>query len=87
MGLRLQDIARPAIPVWPDVWPALNLFNSLRTQWRMGFAGASGLDYSAIEPAMRLQGIPPEDWPDLFADLRVMEQAALEIIHQKVPGQ
>jgi len=66
------------------------LFLSLATQWRMTPAGLpQGLDYAAVEPAMRLAGLMPT--PELFEGLRVMEAAALQAVHElsgtsSVPG-
>ncbi|MDU9398027.1 DUF1799 domain-containing protein [Pseudomonas sp. zfem003] len=82
-GLSAADVPAEEILIWPDVWPALTAFNCLSTQWRMGYAGPTGLDYSALEPTFRLNDIPPADWPKLFADIRVMERAALDTMHQK----
>ncbi len=67
-----------AIPVLPAAWPAVELFLALSTQWRSaGMAGVRvGIDYAAIEPTLRLTG--REGSPELFADLQVMEGAALE---------
>jgi hypothetical protein len=47
------------------------------TQWRIGPAGASGLDYAALPFVMRACGIPRSEWSDVFEDLRVLEVAAL----------
>lgn len=65
------------IGVWPDNWDAVNLFVAMLTQWRMGFSGRTGLDYGVVPTVLRLLGIARSSWPDLFQDLRVMEQAAL----------
>lgn len=66
----------------PDVAPALELFDALATQWRWlgGMAGAqrTGLDYAAVETVLRLKRIPRQTWSERFADLQVMERAALE---------
>jgi hypothetical protein len=40
--------------------------------------GVVGLDYSAVEPTLRLLGIPREEWSGLFTELRVMERAAVK---------
>ena len=62
----------------------MEAFLTLTTQWR--YAGASGvrvgLDYSAIEPTLRLAGLAPA--PALFADLRAMEAAALAVFADKL---
>ena len=47
------------------------------TQWRMGVAGATGLDYVSLQSVMRLLAIPRKSWPEVFADIRDMESAAL----------
>lgn len=49
------------------------------TQWRVGMAGAIGLDYAALPAVMALSRIPEADQPEVFADLRVMESAALKV--------
>ncbi|MEW5729143.1 MAG: DUF1799 domain-containing protein [Pseudomonadota bacterium] len=72
--------------VWPENWPTVEVFLALSTQWRwtvaMSQAGAvpipSGIDYTAIEPTLRLMGREPS--PAMFADLRAMEAAALEVL-------
>ena len=46
-------------------------------------SGATGLDYSALEPVMRLQGIKKRDQTEVFAGVRVMEIAALEVMRAK----
>ncbi len=78
-----QEQEAVAFEVWPENWPALELFLALQTQWRhAGMAGLpTGLDYAAIEPALRLMGMAPS--PQLFADLRVMEDAALVALHER----
>jgi hypothetical protein len=42
--------------------------------------GATGLDYVALEPVMRLQGIPKAERNNTFEDIRTMEMAALEVM-------
>jgi hypothetical protein len=55
----------------------------MQTQWRTGMSGATGLDYNALEPVMRLQGIKKRDQTEVFAGVRVMEIAALEVMRSK----
>jgi hypothetical protein len=71
------------IEVWPDNWNAFEVFAALQTQWRSGMSGPTGLDYTALEPVMRLQGIKKRDRQDVFAGVRVMEVAALEVMRAK----
>lgn len=53
------------------------VFEHLTTQWRVGFAGATGLDYGVLPSVLRLLGMPRVEWPCLFKDIRVMERGAL----------
>ncbi len=39
--------------------------------------GATGLDYAAIPGVLRMLGISRKDWPEVFEDLRIMEDVAL----------
>jgi len=71
------------LDVWPENWPALELFSVLGTQWRVGMAGATGLDYTAILAVMDLQHTAPEDRRGLFDDVRVMERAALQTMAEQ----
>lgn len=64
--------------VWTENWQAFTLFQSLSTQWRVGFNGPTGLDYTAAYPLIdRFSNNDPDAWASLFADLRVLESAAL----------
>lgn len=40
-------------------------------------SGATGLDYAVIPTVLRLIQMPRAEWPDVFEDLRVMEDSAL----------
>lgn len=64
--------------VWESNWPSALAFSALATQWRMGSDGPIGLDYTAIPPTLRLIGIGRSQWPQVFDDVRVMEDAALK---------
>lgn len=54
----------------------------MSTQWRVGMAGATGLDYGALPHVMRLSGVPRKNWPDVFDGVRIMEDAALETMRK-----
>lgn len=69
--------------MWPDNWPAVNVFDAMSTQWRAGVSGAIGLDYNALPVVLRMSEVPRKEWPGLFADVRVMEGAALEKMREK----
>jgi hypothetical protein len=83
MGLSPEDFATADQPLglWPENLPAVALFASLDTQWRVGFAGPIGLDYSVLPIVFRLRALPRKDWPGMFDDLRAMETEALKTIN------
>jgi hypothetical protein len=49
----------------------------MSTQWRIGMSGATGLDYTALPPVLRLCGIARQQHASVFADLQTLEDAAL----------
>lgn len=72
------------VEVWPQNWPAVRLFLAVETQWRVGFGfgvvAHLGLDYAAVEAAMRMMRIEAGD--TVFDDLRALERAALPILNE-----
>ena len=68
------------VNVWPDVWPAFGVFRSMSTQWRTGMGGVTGLDYNILPWLMKLEAI--EEEATVLNDIRVMERAALDVIHK-----
>lgn len=82
LGLTPEDYTaadqEPDFEVWPENWTAVRVFGALQTQWRVGFAGPVGLDYTAIEPVLRLMVIPKSQRSALFEDLQIMELEALD---------
>jgi hypothetical protein len=62
-----------------DCWEAWQFFEAVQTQWV--YAGMNGrrvrLDYAGVESGARLAGVPRSRWPELQADLRVIELAVL----------
>lgn len=71
--------------IWQENNAALEIFLSLRTQWRMvaGMGGAyvQGLDYAGVEALLRLKRVPNRT--ELFEDLQLMEEAALEVMNKR----
>jgi pyrroloquinoline quinone (PQQ) biosynthesis protein C len=67
-----------AIEIAPDEVDVVALFLALQTQWRLHAmtGAATGLIYEAVPPTASMSGI--ETTPQLFADLRTMESAALK---------
>lgn len=58
----------------------------MATQWRLGYGGPTGLDYSALPEVWRRTKTPSEDRDDVFDALRVLEDAALEQMRKDQKG-
>ena len=67
--------------VFEDNWQAVMFFMRLQTQWVATMGGVVGLSYPAVEVMFRIEGI--ENQRELFADLQVMEFAALQVMNTK----
>lgn len=78
--MTVEEASIPPFDIWPDNLQAFNVFVSMLTQWRTGFNGPTGLDYSALPEVWRRTKTAPQDRDDVFDCLRVMEDAALEHI-------
>jgi hypothetical protein len=59
----------------------IDLYAAVQTQWRVGMAGATGLDYAGVETAARLRGTPLD--PDTFDALQLCERAALAAMNER----
>jgi len=78
----VEEASGPPVEVWPDNVQALNVMIAMGTQWRVGMAGATGLDYSALPAVMRLVGVPTTDRGEVFDAIRTMEDAALQTMRK-----
>lgn len=63
--------------MWPENWPAFELFADMRTQWRVGMAGPTGLDYLALFALMDFREVPRDERRQMLDDIQTMEAAAL----------
>ncbi|MBN8917736.1 MAG: DUF1799 domain-containing protein [Rhizobiales bacterium] len=74
------DDEEEVIEVWEPNWPALRAFLACETQWRAVATMAGlvwiGLDYSAVEVAMRRHHLDCD-----FGDLQALEAEALTILN------
>lgn len=52
------------------------LWKNVATQWRMGFGGVVGLDYSALNIAANILDI--ELTPEIFSKIQILESLTLE---------
>jgi hypothetical protein len=77
-GFTPEDYAGDDVEVWPENERAYFLFGEIRTQWRMGSMGPTGLDYGVLFQKMDRMRLEPDEYDELEADIRTMEFAALE---------
>ena len=82
--MQMQQVAADEIGVWPENWQSVNFFmDYCRTQWRTGMGGSTGLDYTAVLACLRTLRLGRERTDEVFADVRVLEAAALEAMIAK----
>ncbi len=65
----------------PENVMAFGVWNSLRTQWRVGWSGPTGLDYAVLPAVFDLMGIAAGERMDIFDAVRACESVALECLH------
>lgn len=73
----------PVFWLWPEHVPALRAWLDCGTQWRVGMGGPIGLDYAGVEAYLRAEGIRGVERRERFAELRIMERAALRAWAEK----
>jgi hypothetical protein len=82
-----EQVCNPFFEVFEDCWESVELFCALGSQWRIiaGMGGAfwQGLDYTAIEPCLRLRGVPRKRWAAFFDDLQIMQTAAAAVLNER----
>ncbi|MBX9849594.1 MAG: DUF1799 domain-containing protein [Rhodocyclaceae bacterium] len=69
--------------MWPDNLEAVNVFIAMGTQWRTGMSGPTGLDYNALPVVFGMCSVAATDQAGIFESLRIMEMAALSVMHAK----
>lgn len=83
----MEDVAdTSSTEIWPENVSAYLVFDAMRTQWRVGMAGATGLDYAALPATLDFLGIEfDEDLTrrQLFSQVRIMEYEALSLMAQQ----
>ena len=82
-GLELPDLESKAehCEVWPEAWPAVDLFLKVQTQWRGGASGIIGLDYQAVRWLMELYEF--NDQRTMLEDLQVIEARVIETVNSR----
>jgi hypothetical protein len=76
-GFTPEDYEAEEIEIWAENADAFRLFRRLRTQWRVGVAGATGLDHGVLFQHLAVRNLGAEECDDIVDDVVVMEEAAL----------
>lgn len=63
--------------LWPCNLPAWRHWQAVQTQWRMGPAGATGLDYTGVRAYFDLQGLKKPEQKDIFESIQAAERGTL----------
>lgn len=69
--------------VFPENRHAVVLFEAMRTQWRSGFGGPTGLDYSVLPALFQLHNVKRSERRKLFEDVREMEIEVLTMFAEQ----
>lgn len=79
IGIRVEDVIDDSITdVWEENWDAFLIFGRLRTQWRTGMAGPTGLDYTLFDKLCDRFGVKNKRRQlEILDKIQVMEDAAL----------
>nr|WP_051423892.1 DUF1799 domain-containing protein [Bordetella petrii] len=81
--MKPEDLPDEEVELWPENVRVKDAFMLMETQWRVGYAGPTGLDYGALPMVFRSLAIFDDDQVDVFDGLRVMEAAALSEMRKK----
>ncbi len=64
--------------LWPEHEEAVRVFLACRTQWRVGFDGPTGLDYTGVESLIRMRRLVQRARvPEVLAELQILEDETL----------
>ena len=72
--------------VWPENWLIVEVFQAMDTQWRWTGGMQSvqaGLDFGMLPVVYEGLQVPRKRRAEVFQGLKVMERAALEVMHNK----
>lgn len=86
-GIVDEEREQEAFDVYADNWESVGAFALLETQWRLAVGATRvvwlGLDYGSVPVILDALGVTGDRRRELFADLRVMERAALAVRNEQ----
>lgn len=84
VGLEREDVEDTSIlEVWPENWLPKEVFSETGSQWRVGAAGPTGLDYNVLYKNLDLRRLKRKTYQDVFQAVRILEAAALKQMTKK----
>ena len=84
-GLKAEDFAEDHVYVWPDNWRAVEFFSSIGPgAWNVGMGGPIGIRPESFREVRLAVGIKADEWRDMYADIRAMENAALNRMRREI---
>jgi len=81
-GLRPKHYKEPQVDVWPENWPAIDLYVQYRTQWIQGPGGPTGLNYPVLLADLDRRGITNDERTEIMDSIRVIEDVVLDKIYE-----
>ena len=72
-----------ALGIWPENWDAFRVFEKMLTQWRVGMAGATGMDYGVLPLVMGWCEIPEKQQKRVINVVQQMEGEALSFFSER----
>lgn len=81
LGVLGQPPSEHTAYLWPDNVQAWNCWQGCQTQWRVGMAGPTGLDYAGVRAYLDEQAIEggADGRRDIFRGIQAAEGATLEV--------
>lgn len=79
-GFRTEDYESPEVEVWPENWPALDLYVRNHTQIIVGVNGIVGLNYPWFWSRIDRMGVDQEEAEHIMDGVRMIEDIVLDLI-------
>lgn len=69
--------------LWPEHWPAFQLFNRLQTQWTYGPMGPVGLNWPSVRSSPAFYELGRDNGEQVLSEVEVMERAYLSALWER----
>lgn len=82
LGFKPEDYPDEIVDVWPENARAVDLFQRVSNQWRMGMNGPVSLDMNVIIALAQRMGLNDEEFIEIIDDVQIMETTALATMRE-----